>query len=96
MVAVMCTWIALVVCETDETPPKEATPENKEIPAEKDETTADKGETTAEKTTYKDCFSACKKNRKACLESCIDSFLLPCNPKCLIAEQLCKVLCVMS
>ena len=96
MVAVIYMGIALVVCASDEKPPKEATPENKETPAEKDETTTDKGDTSAEKTAYKDCLNTCERKQKGCLEQCSDWFMVACNPKCLVAGQLCKGSCVMQ
>ena len=88
MVAVICAGIALVVCETDERPSKEATPELKETPAEKDETTTDKD-------TYEDCLNTCERKQNGCLEQCSDWFMVACNPKCLVAGQLCKGSCVM-
>ena len=94
IVAVIYMGIALVVCASDEKPPKEATPESKETPAEKDETTTDKGDTSAEKTTYKNCLNACDKQQKACLEPCSDWMMIVCSPKCLFAKQHCKSSCV--
>ena len=68
IVAVVCIGIALVVCETGEKSPKEATLEHKETPAGKDETSAKKARGPADDDTDEDCSESCEKEYSACLD----------------------------
>ena len=98
IVAVICMGIALVICETEEKPPKETTPEAKESPAEKEETPAKKADDQAEDESDKDCTESCEKEYSACIELCADSmFTFFCTARCTYTNYLCKgMLCSME
>ena len=91
IVAVICMGVALVVCETEENPPKETTPEAKESPAENDGTQAKKADDQAEDESDKDCTESCEKEYSACIELCADSMLtFVCTARCTYMNYLCK------
>ena len=96
IIAVICTCIALVVCESGENPPKEATLERKETPTEKDETPV-RMAYAAVKDADAYCSNSCEQASGVCFALC-DSHLLTytCKAKCKFTEYLCYGSCAMS
>ena len=93
IVAVICMGIALVVCETEEKPPKE-TPETKETPAEKDETPAETADAPTEEVTDEECSNACEQELKVCPDRC-ELVTLFCQAMCKLMEYRCHVICAI-
>ena len=94
IVAVICIGITLVVCESDEKPPKEAMPEPNETPAEKDETPAETADAPIEEDTDEDCSNTCEQESIVCSDRC-QFVTLICQAKCKIIEYRCYVICAI-
>ena len=94
IVAVICMGIALVVCETEEKPPKEATPGHKEAPAGKDETSAETAEAPTEEVTDEECSNACEQELIVCPDRC-ELVTLFCQAMCKLMEYRCHVICAI-
>ena len=92
IVVIICTGIALVVCQSDEKPPKEATNEPRETPAEKAGAAVKKAGVPTEKDIEKDCLNACEEELKLCLEPCT-TYTFACNARCNYVKYLCQFKC---
>ena len=94
IVAAICTWIALVVCETEEKPQKETTPDAKETPAEKDEIPAKNADVPAADDTDEECSESCEREYSACLNLIkISSMKVFFSTRCKYLEYDCKGSC---
>ena len=83
IVAVICMTVALVVCQTDENPPKEPGPEPEEAPAEKNDAPAEDDEW---------CINVCENKLVTCTKPCntiSDQSTLACTARCIYLEILC-------
>ena len=92
IVAVICTGIALVVCQSDENPLKEATNGHKDTPAEKAGAAVKKTGIPTQEDIEEDCLNACEKQLNACLEPCT-TYTFACNARCKYVTYLCKFKC---
>ena len=89
VVAVMCMGVALVVCEADEKPQKEATHELKESPAKKDEIAAKNADVPADEERSRPC----ERDSIACIDLCRRNsswFHVVCSARCNYLTYVCK------